>query len=425
MNATDQLQAALAAAREIPGWTVHRLETGSYRVTSPSGIGLVPAALTPDTCRVALNQLDELGLQHDLYHRLTPEPAAPAQPDLFVNADPETETEVPATLTTKTKPATRKARPRVVRFEFPDEPQALPLAELLPDAYQGQGRILVPCVTITGEIAQAFFDLRAEKANRRLRPSNVRKFARLIREGHMCHTHQGIAFNTEGQNCDGQHRMAGLLEVLAEDPTVTIVLDITYNAPPEAASAYDGGANRTNVDRLSVAGIERADKVGPLVRLLYQYEETQDVPRSWKEIPPLDQATLIEWGERYGPDLLASFDAVREPLRGTAMNLNVAAVCRYLALDEWPKSPVDDFVYALGEPTRHLRDSPQRALSRWLNNNQRLGKRVTQQTNIAMFLVAYNDFCEKNERSAMSWRPGDGRLPVPYSPPSPNKKTKG
>lgn len=419
MNATDQLHAALAAAREIPGWTVNRLQTGSYRVTSPSGIDLIPATLTPDTCRDALDKLDELGFQHDLYHRLIPQPPAPAQPDLPI-ADTETDNEVPATLTTRTKSkpgaTTRRARPRVIRFDFPDEPQVLPLAELLPDAYAGQGRIMLPQVVITGEIAEAFFALRAETENRRLRPSNIRKFGRLIREGHMRHTHQGIAFNTENQNCDGQHRMAGLLEVVADDPTATIVLDITYNAPPEAASAYDGGANRTNVDRLSVAGIERSDKVAPLIRLLYLYEETQDVPRSWKEIPPLDQATLIEWAERYGPDLLESYDAVREPLRGTAMNLNVAAVCRYVALEEWPQSQVDDFVYALGEPTRHTKDSPQRALSNWLNNNQRNSKRVTQQMNIAMFLVAYNDFCLGHDRKAMSWRAGDGRLPVPYSP---------
>lgn len=420
MNATAQVHAALAAARNLPGWNVNRLGSGAYRVMSPTGMYLVPAKITPDTGREALAELDALGLQHDLHHRPIPAPAPATQPDLFtVNTETEPATVPPTTKTkpaTKTATTTRKARPRLIRFDFPDTPQTVSLDQLLPQAFKGQGRCLVPRVTITADIAQALFDLRAEKQNRRLRPSNIRKFRRLIAGGHFEHTHQGVAFNEEGQCSDGQHRLAGLIAACEDDPDTTIVVDITYNAPKEAAQAYDGGANRTNVDRLNVAGFDNAHKIAPLVRLLYLYEEIQDVPRSWNEIPPLDQATLIEWSERYGGELFDSFEAVRSPLRGTFANLHVAAVCRFLALQEWEEAPFDKFVEALGEPTLQARSTPQRALVSWLRNNHLNSKRVTQQQHIAFFLVAYNDFCQGNERTVMKWLPGDGRLPVPYSP---------
>lgn len=421
MTATDEVHAALAAARKLPGWTVNRLTSGAYRVTSPTGMGLVPAFLSPDTSRDVLTELDELGLDQDLTRRFIPAPPPPPQSDLVVI---ERETlDVPTATTTKTKTKTGVQRqPNIISFKYPDKPQVLPLDQLLPEVYKGQGRLLVPQVVINREIAEAFFERRAEKQNRRLRPSNKRKFVRLITENEFDHTHQGVAFNEDGENSDGQHRMWALCDITKENPDVTIVVDITYNAPRESARAYDGGANRNNVDRLQVAGIEHADRIAPLVRLLYLYEAIIEKPRSWKEIPPLTEATLIDWSEKYGPELFDCWETVRKPLRGTYMNLNIAAVCRYLALEQWDKSPIDDFIEAVGEDTMRGRGTPQRALANWLRNNYMNNKRTSHPLLLAMFLVAYNDFCQGNERTQMKWLPGDGSLPLPYAPESKSRK---
>lgn len=420
-TATDELHAALRATRNLPGWTVNRLDTGAYRVTSPTGMGLVPAAPTQAACADALAMLDTLGLQHDTHHRLLPPPPAPAQPELTVIPDPEKDTTaVPTTATTN----------GITLFEYPRKPQEIALDQLLPAAFKRRKtRLMIPRVVIDAEIAEAFFELRANEKNRKLRLSNKKKFVRLIKDGQFDHTHQGFSFNTDGFCADGQHRLAALLEVAEDDPTATIVVDITYNAPVESARAYDGGANRHNADRLQVAGFENPKVLAQLVRLLYLYEEGIDGEEakrkadvrnpfvSWKEISPISEVTLIDWAERYGEDLLECLAKVRPLLRRSDMHLNIAAVGRYLAREQWPESPIDTFVEAVGEDTLRPKDSPQRALTNWLYGNKRVNKNVSQQTIMAMFLLAYKDYCVGKDRNQMKWVPAMG-MPIAYAPRS-------
>jgi hypothetical protein len=410
--ATDTLYNTLRAAGKIPGWNITRLDTGAYRVASPTGMALIPATPTPGVCAEALATLDTLGLQHDLHHRLLPAPPAPVQtePTLI----PDTETEPIAV-----PPATAATTSGITLFEYPKKPQLIPLDQLLPAAFKRRKtRLLVPRVVVDATIAEAFFDLRADEKNRKLRPSNRARFARLITEGQFDHTHQGLAFNTDGLCADGQHRLAALLEIAEDNPDVTMVVDITYNAPVDSARNYDGGANRSAVDHLQVAGMANAKQLSQLVRLLYLYETgLEKKVKSWKEIPPISQTTLIDWSDRYGDDLLECLQAVRTPLRGTRMHMHVAAVGRYLAREQWEKSPIDEFVEALGEPTKLTRNSPQRALSTWLNGNYLRNKRTTPQVILAMFLVAYNDFCADVDRAQMKWLPSSG-MPLAYAPGS-------
>jgi len=61
---------------------------------------------------------------------------------------------------------------------------------------------------ITPQKAQAWLETQVD--NRRLNPDKVREYANEIKAGRWRYTHQPIAFDTEGQLLDGQHRMAAI-----------------------------------------------------------------------------------------------------------------------------------------------------------------------------------------------------------------------
>lgn len=409
---SHQIQAVLGAAQKLPGWTVSWLDSGNYRVTSPTGMMLVPGIVKAEDCPAVLSQLDDLGLAHDRDHRFIPEVKRHTEKDSIDVPTTPAKTDVPDPGPGRPKATWRKTS-EIIRFDFPTKPQNLPLEQILPDAYKGQKRCMVPRVRIGIEAAHELFALRAAEHNRKLRRSNVARFKRLILDGQFDPTHQGIAFNTRGECADGQHRLCALIEAAEEDPKLTIVVDITYNAPVDHAKSYDGGANRTAVDRLNVAGVENASRVAPLIRLLYTYEQAVEHGIAWRDVDPLSQVDLLDWADKYGADLVEAYEAVRRPLKRTFMPANVAAVCHYLAREHWENAPIDDFIDALAEPTRLTADSPQRALSNWLVNNT--DKKRSPQMFMAMFLIAYRDFCEGNERRQMKWLPSTG-MPTPYSP---------
>lgn len=64
---------------------------------------------------------------------------------------------------------------------------------------------------ITPEMAQKYLDTRPPW-QRNVRPGWVSSLARMIKEGSFLLTHQGIAFNENGSNTDGQHRLLAIIE---------------------------------------------------------------------------------------------------------------------------------------------------------------------------------------------------------------------
>lgn len=66
-------------------------------------------------------------------------------------------------------------------------------------------------ITVTPELARKW--LEKNTANRGLRPSRVRYFAKLIENNEFMLTHQGIAFAKDGTLIDGQHRLAAIAAV--------------------------------------------------------------------------------------------------------------------------------------------------------------------------------------------------------------------
>lgn len=97
---------------------------------------------------------------------------------------------------------------------------------------------------ITPKTAEKY--LKTMRVNRVLRPSNLAMFCKLITTGQFKNTHQGIAFDTNGNLIDGQHR---LLAVVKTDQSV--IMQVARGADPETFRALDMGAKRNFSDVLN------------------------------------------------------------------------------------------------------------------------------------------------------------------------------
>lgn len=114
---------------------------------------------------------------------------------------------------------------------------------------------------ITPEVASNF--LQKNYCNRPVSSSHVARLARTMEAGQFRHTHQGIAFDSNGNLVDGQHR---LLAILASNTTQT--LHVTRGIPTNSLSSIDCQSRpRTVSDSLAMEGSKHDRQVVALCRV--------------------------------------------------------------------------------------------------------------------------------------------------------------
>jgi hypothetical protein len=100
---------------------------------------------------------------------------------------------------------------------------------------------------ITPTIAKQW--LEKNKNNRRIKRHKVTKLRKDIRDGNFFTTHQGVAFNCNGDMFDGQHRLTAISE-----ENVGVWMMVTTGLQTSAVSAIDRGAVRSITDNSKMMG---------------------------------------------------------------------------------------------------------------------------------------------------------------------------
>ena len=105
---------------------------------------------------------------------------------------------------------------------------------------------------ITPEMAKAFLE-RNMKNNRRVNHDTVKRYARIMKGGGWNLTHQGIAFDENGELIDGQHRLQAI--IIANVP---VTMMVTYGVPHTDGEAFtiDAGRKRTVQNIMQISGID-------------------------------------------------------------------------------------------------------------------------------------------------------------------------
>lgn len=136
---------------------------------------------------------------------------------------------------------------------------------------------------ITPEQAQEY--LAHNTNNRRIKGSNLDTLVRAIKNNEFRTTHQGIAFDGQGNLVDGQHRL--LACVLAKKPIKVLV---TRGLDEAEISAVDTGSSRNYTDIMRYTGIGSDDvvirnqKVASAVRKLVKNAYNQGMDMAFDEI---------------------------------------------------------------------------------------------------------------------------------------------
>lgn len=146
-------------------------------------------------------------------------------------------------------------------------------------------------VTITPQMAEEA--LRHNVNNRRPRPTVVRRYAEEMRSGTWRFTHQGIAFDSQGQLVDGQHR----LHAIATSKTTQSMM-VTFGLPRAVHATLDTGIIRNPGDVLDFEiGIRLSHQQAAALRVLYMshFGWNSGLNReTWKKFAPRHVAS-VQW----------------------------------------------------------------------------------------------------------------------------------
>lgn len=146
--------------------------------------------------------------------------------------------------------------PSIVVRQPPTEAQK-PNGKMRPETIFGLpvvNRIITTVVEINPETAALLLAMRPTY-QRPIRPSRVKVFETLIRDGRFVTTHQGVAFDRDGHLIDGQHRLQAAINLSA-----TIETNATFGLPHGTFRAMDRGAARSVADDLQTDGIVASTK---------------------------------------------------------------------------------------------------------------------------------------------------------------------
>ena len=99
--------------------------------------------------------------------------------------------------------------------------------------------------TITPEVAAQYLALNIK--NRSIRRQEVEAYARAIKAGTFVTTHQGIAFDDEGNLIDGQHRLMAITTA-----GIPVQMMVTRGVPAKAMQIIDRGSSRTMRDVIAL-----------------------------------------------------------------------------------------------------------------------------------------------------------------------------
>jgi hypothetical protein len=113
---------------------------------------------------------------------------------------------------------------------------------------------------VTPETAAKF--LQKNNGNRNYRKHWVNQLASIIKKGEWQVTHQGIAFDKEGNLLDGQHRLLAVISA-----GMPIMINVTKGADPEIFKCIDVGVKRSIADatRLHVRTAEVCSFLGRVI----------------------------------------------------------------------------------------------------------------------------------------------------------------
>jgi hypothetical protein len=134
----------------------------------------------------------------------------------------------------------------------PVKPVKVRPGSLLPPPPRKVGPLDLEVVTVNADIAAEW--LTRNVSNRVLRRGRLAEFKRDMLAGNWRDVGDPIRFDTNGDMCDGQHRMFALVNAALVDPSLAFEFLVIRGVQPEDRHVIDTGTRRSAGDQLKIAG---------------------------------------------------------------------------------------------------------------------------------------------------------------------------
>jgi hypothetical protein len=250
--------------------------------------------------------------------------------------------------------------------------------------------------------------LEANTTNRPLSRSVVKSFAEAMARGDWMVTHQGIAFDVNGQLVDGQHRLAAVIESdLAVEMTVfTEVEEGTFDV-------LDTGRRRNAADVLAIEGEKSSSTLAAMVRIIWLYENRPDL--AWSgSAAVVTNHQIVETLEQHPK--LRDFVPIGEQIAAaTGMMKSAAGASSYLVSRAATKAQLDRWLDGIIDGAGLTKSDPRLIFRRVMfamarrQAGQAMRRRDTRE-HVALYLKAFNAWRTKDPITQLRF---SAREPMP------------
>lgn len=227
-------------------------------------------------------------------------------------------------------------------------------------------------------------------------------------------SHQGIAFNDEGQLIDGQHRLEALILADKLVPGISIPIMITWNLPGESNEKIDINRRRQPGTFLAMEGHPSANRLSTTLKWIHlfggvDFDEPFD-KAYWARL--LDVAGLRSALAKHplapeGVIIGAKFQA------SGLLTCSAAAAGWVICIERYEESVVTEFVDGVLSGANLKTGDARLALRNWSLNRRERQARADAPVHLAMFLKAFRAFRAGEYVTTLTFKPSVERFPRP------------
>ncbi|APA97277.1 hypothetical protein [Nocardia seriolae] len=267
-------------------------------------------------------------------------------------------------------------------------------------------------IDITPHLAAEW--LERNTSNRPMSRMMVSQLAEAMRRGEWLHTHQGIAFDTNGALVDGQHRLAAVVK-----SGCTVRMQVSHGVEPSTFAVLDTGRKRSARDVLSLQGEENAAYLASALRVHHLYTTAPN--SAWTGgSAQVTNEQIVEFLAAH-PNMRASVELARTLNRAFRILVPAAAVGHYLTCAERPDIDQLDWIEGL-ETGANLAEHDPRLMLRNVILRLSAGKSAAKadgsRNQLHLYLKAWNAWVHGTQFRQLNIKAGES-MPMVTTRPKP------
>ncbi|MFJ1582131.1 hypothetical protein ACIOC1_02285 [Streptomyces sp. NPDC088197] len=278
---------------------------------------------------------------------------------------------------------------------------------------------------VTPELAREWLK-RNIKHNRPISTAKVKQWRTAIDAGRWRLTHQGIAFDPDGNLIDGQHRLMAI-----GSGNVPVWIPVFYGVPAECFAVLDVNYHRSAANSLSIAGHKNTATLAATIKLIVAYD-TNNLSSSSSRMTNEEHLALVE--EMPGVGEATNFGL--RLWKAIQITPSAAAAATYITRrersdltnghwDSWEEGVVTGAMLPGNDPRLNLREAmKKRAVesiaAKAASEAGRVKIHATRDIakgQIATYILAFNAWVENRKPRSFVWNPSEVSMPTVTSAP--------